>query len=171
MGCGFSKQVENVPRHVFSFPRKTYIKLKDTTSPDYSAGDYTPDPRPFPYFDREVIFKEETTALKSLQGFEASPGQEAPMLWAYPEMYFGFDYSAQNGVGGVSEQDTGPHLIITDRDKNIVGVVTYSLDERGNLVRAAKRVVLVEVPSRRRMSCWAWRRGLQRQLTDIKEED
>ncbi|KAJ5832488.1 hypothetical protein N7474_000799 [Penicillium riverlandense] len=171
MGCGFSKQVEEVPRHIFSLPRKTHFKLKDTTSSDYSAGDYNPDPRPFPYYDREGIFKEETATLKPLPGFEASPGQDAPVLWAYPDIYFGFDYSAQNGVGGASEQDTGPHLIITDRDKKIVGLITYSLDERGKLIRAAERVVLVEAPSRRMMSCWAWRRGLQRQLTDIKEED
>ncbi|CAL5870829.1 uncharacterized protein PFLUO_LOCUS5070 [Penicillium psychrofluorescens] len=171
MGCGFSKQVGKAPRHIFSLPRKTHIKLEDTTPSDYSAGDYIPDPRPFPYYDRDGIFKEETATLKPLPGFELDPGQDAPVLWAYPDVYFGFDYSGQKEFGGASEQDTGPHLIITDRDKNIVGLVTYSLDERGKLVRAAERVVLVEVPSRRRMSCLAWRRGLQRQLTDIKEED
>lgn len=64
-------------------------------------------------------------------------GKDRPVLWAYPGTYF--DYAGQNRFGGDASV-IGPSRIITDRNKNIQGMVTHPYNSRTKFVRVPEGV-------------------------------
>ncbi|WYZ45588.1 hypothetical protein EsH8_VIII_000904 [Colletotrichum jinshuiense] len=93
--------------------------------------------RPHAHYDREDHFAETRQGLLPLPGIPPPSNGPPPVLWAYPSNTF--DYANQNrfGVpkGGVGV-DAGPFRIITDKDKNILGMVFHPTGDLVNFARA-----------------------------------
>ncbi|RDW64540.1 DUF3632 domain-containing protein [Aspergillus mulundensis] len=102
--------------------------IKDAPMPSHNdprAG------RPHPHYDREGFFTEEMAGLAELS--DAAPHNEKrAKLWAYPACRF--DYTRSDG-------DPGPHRIITDQYKNILGVVSHPVGNKSKFVCAKVRLL------------------------------
>lgn len=94
--------------------------------------------RPHAHFDREGFFEAEKATLMPLEGVNHNTEGPTPVLWAYPAE--DFDYFHQNSKGKVEGKHIGPCRIITDRDKQIQGMVIHPIKDEGDFVRGPKRV-------------------------------
>jgi hypothetical protein len=97
-------------------------KKKVDTVPDISK-DHGSWPRAFP--DRDNLFHEEKLGLKSLDGTTYPYTGNRPVLWIYPASRCvdfkktGWSRKARRRL------DAGPHRIVTDRSKNIIGMISH----------------------------------------------
>lgn len=107
--------------------------------------------RPHAHYDIEGQFKTERAGLQPLEGARQLPGKERPVLWAYPATYY--NYEGQNTHGRHRkgrDLSPGPHRIITDKNKNIQGMVTHPVGDDVGFVRAPERVRMVQRRTPRR---------------------
>lgn len=94
--------------------------------------------RPHAHRDREDLFAAERAGLTPLPAVAPPARGAAPVLWSYPACEL--DYARQNRRGEVAGQTPGPHRIITDRHKNIQGMVThYPFGDHENFARVPER--------------------------------
>ncbi|KAB8228021.1 uncharacterized protein BDW43DRAFT_316326 [Aspergillus alliaceus] len=93
--------------------------------------------RPHAHYDIEKLFTKERTKLRPLETVDRSPSKDPPVLWSYPAERF--DYSLQNRLGEVKNKFLTRHRIITDREKNIKGMVSHPPNS-GKFFRATERV-------------------------------
>ena len=95
--------------------------------------------RPHAHYDTDLHYVAERRNLRPLDGVSPLANRGLPVLWAYPAE--DFQYANQNRDGRLRGQGPpGPHRIITDRDKRIIGMSTHPLGRQREFVRAPARV-------------------------------
>ncbi|PYI00214.1 hypothetical protein BO78DRAFT_412458 [Aspergillus sclerotiicarbonarius CBS 121057] len=102
-----------------------------------------PAPAPSHNKTNEALLAAQRAQLKPLDKVAARDNRQDPVLWACPATYH--DYSRQNCDGIMqganrAHSNPGPHRIITDRNKNIQGMVTHPAGNKNKFVRAPEQV-------------------------------
>lgn len=96
--------------------------------------------RPHVHFDSEELFTdEEKHNLKTRDGRKYVAGSRLRVLWAFP-LYWNYELERQLSRKQRKLLDPGVHRIITDRYKNVIGVVTHPIGDRRAFIRARRRV-------------------------------
>ncbi|PWY80792.1 hypothetical protein BO94DRAFT_470580, partial [Aspergillus sclerotioniger CBS 115572] len=127
--------------HVGRAEMPRYVALDIIDKAPAPSHNKTTGRRPHAHFDAENLFPTERAGLEPLEEVASGDGQR-PVFWAYPTTYF--DYANQNRRGCVPgpcgpQSNPVPHRIITDKDKNVVGMVTHPLKKQGKFVRVTER--------------------------------
>ncbi|KZF26979.1 hypothetical protein L228DRAFT_280116 [Xylona heveae TC161] len=118
--------------------------LRDAPLPTHNR---TNGKRPHAHYDSELLFANERAQLGIFPGVHVPnryKDQGPPRLWAYPAQEF--DYEHQDKFGHDHHRTPGPHRIITDKDKNIQGLVTHPVGDPIGFVRVHESVRRVPTP-------------------------
>ncbi|KAK1767599.1 hypothetical protein QBC33DRAFT_569920 [Phialemonium atrogriseum] len=147
MGCCSSKEdYYDIPRREDNLPGRTHFPkttaqsiIAQAPAPTHNKAQNAR--RPHAHYDDENLFANERIKLTPLPGIALpNNNRPAPVLWAYPAN--NFDYTTQNRFGrpmGGNGVDAGPMRIVTDRNRNIQGMILHPLGDPVTFERAQER--------------------------------
>lgn len=153
------KQYHDLPRRYFDtthssgrseFPR--HIAEDILSKAPFPTHSKSCGRRPHAHYDTENLFKHEKPGKETLDGGKYEGPKGDPVLWAYPATYF--DYESQNRRGNEPRDrggkplglEPGPHRIVTDKNKQIQGMITHGFDEDRRFLRAPARIAWNDSP-------------------------